>query len=86
MVRTSRESFLKVQEVETDLDAISLIGETGMSSAQVRDAVVKMGGVTSSAAQIDNTVSKFVEIKVMTAAEYALITPVSTVLYFITDL
>lgn len=44
MVKTSRESFLKVQEVESDLDAISLIGESGMSSAQVRDAVVKMGG------------------------------------------
>ena len=45
MVKTSRESFLKVQEVESDLDAISLIGETGMSAAQVRDAVVKMGGL-----------------------------------------
>jgi len=42
MVKTSRDSFLKVQDVESDLDAISLIGETGMSAVQVRDAVVKM--------------------------------------------
>jgi hypothetical protein len=44
MVKTSRDSFLKVKEVQDDLDAISLIGEAGMSASQVRDAVVKMGG------------------------------------------
>ena len=33
MVKTSRESFLKVKEAESDLDAISLIGEAGMSAS-----------------------------------------------------
>lgn len=56
MVKTSRESFKKVQEVETDLDAISLIGETGMTPVEVKDAIVKMGGVTSTATEINNVV------------------------------
>lgn len=60
--------------------------ESRISSTQAKDAIYKASQLSSSASEIDNTVSKFVEIKVMTAAEYALITPVSTILYFITDL
>jgi uncharacterized protein YutE (UPF0331/DUF86 family) len=47
MVKTSRDSFLKVKEVQDDLDAISLLGEKGLTPNQIADSIEKINGLQS---------------------------------------
>lgn len=53
MVKTSRDSFLKVKEVETDLVAISLLSESGLTAQEVKNAVIKSNDIMSTASEID---------------------------------
>jgi hypothetical protein len=56
MVKTSRDSFLKVKEVQDDLDAISLLGEKGLTPNQIADSIEKINGLQASASEIDGKV------------------------------
>lgn len=56
MVKTSRDSFLKVKEIEDDLEAISVLGDVGLSSTEVSDSLLKIRGIESTANEIDDTV------------------------------
>jgi hypothetical protein len=57
MVKTSRDSFLKVKEVQDDLDAISLLGEKGLTPNQIADSIEKISGLEASASEIDDSVN-----------------------------
>jgi hypothetical protein len=57
MVKTSRDSFLKVKEVQDDLDAISLLGEKGLTPNQIADSIEKISGLEASAIKIDESVN-----------------------------
>jgi hypothetical protein len=56
MVKTSRDSFLKVKEVQDDLDAISLLGEKGLTPNQIADSIEKINGLQASASEINNSI------------------------------
>jgi lysophospholipase L1-like esterase len=58
MVKTSRDSFLKVKEVQDDLDAISLLGEKGLTPNQIADSIEKINGLQASASEIDGSMNR----------------------------
>jgi hypothetical protein len=58
MVKTSRDSFLKVKEVQDDLDAISLLGEKGLTPNQIADSIEKIVELEASASEINNNITE----------------------------